>query len=129
MSTVLVFGTFDLLHEGHERFLAEAGRRGDRLVALVARDDFVRLFKGKPARHSEEERRSRLVERGLVDAAQLSDPVPGTYEAVLRLAPDLICLGYDQERLRDSLETWMAAGGREIPIQVLPHFPVPGRGN
>jgi cytidyltransferase-like protein len=124
MTTVLVFGTFDRLHEGHVRFLAAARSWGDRLVALVSRDQFVRSFKNKEPIHSEEERRRRLVERRLVDEAFLSDLQPGSYESVKRIAPDVVCLGYDQELLSRSLATWLAANSLRIPIQVIEHFPV-----
>ncbi|MCK5249408.1 MAG: adenylyltransferase/cytidyltransferase family protein, partial [Spirochaetaceae bacterium] len=38
MKTVLVFGTFDVIHPGHQWFLRNAARHGDRLVAVVSRD-------------------------------------------------------------------------------------------
>ena len=72
MSAVVVFGTFDRLHEGHLRFLG--------------------------------------------------DPVPGTFEILRRLAPDLICLGYDQDQLHESLEAWLTRSSLDIPIVRLPGF-------
>jgi len=120
----VVFGTFDRLHEGHVRFLGEARRRGDRLVALVSRDEFVRAFKSKQPVNPEQHRRRRLTELGLVDEALLSDPVPGTFEILRRLAPDLVCLGYDQDQLQESLEDWLKASSLDIPILRLPRFPV-----
>jgi FAD synthetase len=126
MTTVLVFGTFDRLHEGHLRFLSAARAHGDRLVVLVSRDQFVRGFKKKEPAFPEELRRRRLVERGLADEAYLSDPVPGSYEMVKSIRPDLICLGHDQERLRESLYDWMADGRSTIPIRVIDFFPVEG---
>ena len=125
MITVLVFGTFDRLHKGHVRFLGEARRYGDRLVALVSRDEFVRAFKGKEPRYPQDERCRRLVARGLVDEACLSDPVPGSYESVLRVDPEVICLGYDQDRLRESLAQWLAGGSLDVRVEVLEYFPVP----
>jgi FAD synthetase len=124
VTKVLVFGTFDRLHEGHVRFLSEARSFGDRIVALVARDEFVRAAKSKEPLHSERERCRRLLERGLVEEALLSDQEPGTYRAVRAAAPDVICLGYDQARLKESLERWMAAESLAIPLRVLPRFPV-----
>jgi cytidyltransferase-like protein len=128
MTTVLVFGTFDRLHEGHLRFLSAARSQGDRLVALVSRDEFVRGFKNKKPLYPQELRRRRLVERSLVDEAYLSDALPGSYGMVRRIAPELICLGFDQRRLNDSLSTWLAAEHLGIPIRVIEYFPVEGNG-
>jgi len=42
---VLVFGTFDGLHDGHRFFLTEARKLGDRLIASVATDEIVERIK------------------------------------------------------------------------------------
>ncbi len=125
MRTVLVFGTFDRLHEGHLRFLERARSFGERLVVSLARDSFVRGFKGKKPLHTEQERRRRLSETGLVEEVLLSDEEPGSYRVILEVEPDLICLGYDQSILRRSLEDWMQSAGRHIPVRLMEYFPVP----
>lgn len=40
MKTVLVYGTFDLLHPGHIYLLEEAKKLGDRLIVGVSTDEF-----------------------------------------------------------------------------------------
>ena len=40
MKTVLVYGTFDLLHPGHIYLLEEAKKLGDRLIVGVSADEF-----------------------------------------------------------------------------------------
>jgi len=45
---VLAFGTFDILHPGHEFYLKEAKKHGDILDVVVARDSTVEKIKGKP---------------------------------------------------------------------------------
>ena len=47
MKTVMAFGTFDLMHPGHEYFLRQAKKRGDYLIAVIARDSTVKKLKGK----------------------------------------------------------------------------------
>lgn len=42
MTTVITYGTFDLLHRGHIRLLARARALGDRLVVGVSTDEFNR---------------------------------------------------------------------------------------
>ena len=47
MTKVMVFGTFDYLHEGHKDFFRQAKQYGDELVVVVARDETVKQIKGK----------------------------------------------------------------------------------
>lgn len=48
MKTVITYGTFDLLHEGHLRLLSRANGFGDKLYVGLSTDDFNRE-KGKEA--------------------------------------------------------------------------------
>ncbi|TSC60033.1 MAG: glycerol-3-phosphate cytidylyltransferase [Candidatus Peregrinibacteria bacterium Greene0416_62] len=92
---VLVFGTFDRLHQGHEFVLHEGLKRGE-LHVVVARDSTVKRIKGRSAEQSEQER---------VDAIQKKFPkanvVLGDNENYLKpvrtIDPDLVLLGYDQK--------------------------------
>jgi FAD synthetase len=117
MKTVLVFGTFDLLHAGHRYLLERARRHGDRLVVSLARDDFVRIWKARQPRHPEGERARRLRESGLADEVRLSDPEPRSFALLAEVRPDLICLGHDQKELRRALRDWMKRTGTRIPLK------------
>jgi len=119
MRTVLVFGTFDVVHPGHVSFLNQARRRGDRLIASIARDDFVAGFKGRKPVHTEEERLKRILKTGLVDEAHLSDPIPGTYSLIRRCEPDVVCLGHDQDVLKRDLQTWLAEHEVSLEVETL----------
>jgi FAD synthetase len=123
LKTVLVFGTFDSLHTGHLYFLSQARRRGKRLVVSVARDQFVSSVKGKTPEHGERSRIGRLRESGLADEVYLSDPVPGSYGILRKVRPDLICLGYDQEALEESLRSWLERRRWLIPLVRLERKP------
>jgi FAD synthetase len=116
MTTVLVFGTFDVIHPGHVSFLRQARKRGDRLVVSIARDAFVESFKGKKPQHNQEQRIRHLKETGLVDDAYLSDEVQGTYSLVDKVKPQVICLGHDQDLLHNDLKKHLAAHHREIEL-------------
>ena len=114
MKTVLVFGTFDVIHPGHLFFLNNARTYGNRLVASVARDAFVGRIKGRRPFHREAERLAHLLKTGLVDEAILSDENTGTYAVLDRYKPGVICLGHDQQDLRRDLENWMERNGIKI---------------
>jgi cytidyltransferase-like protein len=93
---VMTGGVFDLIHVGHMATLEEARRLGDMLVVVVARDTSVQRAKGRKPVNGE---LSRLrVVRGLrsVDAAVLGNR-GDMYRVALKLRPDVIALGYDQE--------------------------------
>ncbi len=121
MKTVLVFGTFDIIHPGHQWFLRNASRLGDRLVAVVSRDSFVREWKGKAAIKDEETRIEALKSSGLVQQAILSDREIRTYGVISVVKPDIICLGHDQKALLEDLEAWIRRTGVKSPeIHVLP---------
>ena len=126
MRTVLVFGTFDVVHPGHLYFLQQARKRGDRLVASIARDSFVARFKKRLPVHAEAERLQAVLDTGLVDEAILSDQEPGTYSAIERLRPEVVCLGHDQGALQANLLDWLNARGVQVDVVTIGAFE-PGR--
>ncbi len=97
MKTVLAFGTYDKLHPGHQFFLAEAKKYGDRLVVVVARDKNVELVKGKLPRDPEQLRLANVQAVAVVDSARLGYEDYSKKEQIIsEIQPDVICLGYDQ---------------------------------
>ncbi len=104
MKTAMIFGTFDILHYGHLQLFRQARHYGDRVVAVVARDHNVKRAKGKRAFHAERERVAFLRHLDLIDTVVLGD-MHDVYKVVKRVAPDVICLGYDQKIFVDALQT------------------------
>ncbi len=111
MTTVLSFGTFDTLHEGHKHFLQEAKEHGDILVVVVARDSTVKKVKGQLPVHNEEERLHAIQELEFVDHAMLGNEGEDKYTVVVEVNPDVIFLGYDQFAFTDQLEQELAQRG------------------
>lgn len=95
---IMVFGTFDMIHEGHEHLFAQARSLAarPRLIVSVARDGVVTRVKGRAPRHPEEERVRALRVHSLVDEAVLGDG-EGYLPHIQAARPDVIALGYDQE--------------------------------
>lgn len=104
MRTVLAFGTFDGIHEGHRAFFKEAGSHGDRLVVVIARDDVAEGLKGRKPERSLEDRMTILRKSGLVDEVISGDEKEGTWSALYRYRPEVVALGYDQTVLHNALE-------------------------
>ena len=59
MKKVMVFGSFDILHQGHLYFLNEARRFGEELIVVIARDETILKVKGHKPKYNEKERTSR----------------------------------------------------------------------
>ncbi len=95
--TVLVFGTFDILHPGHLAFLNFAKHHGATLVVVVARDATVRHYKKRPPYMSQEDRLSLVASLAVVDRALLGDNV-GQWRVIRKVRPDIICIGHDQSK-------------------------------
>ena len=112
---VLVFGTFDRLHPGHEFLIREAMKHGE-LHVVVARDATVEIIKGNAPEQSEEQRiaaiRSVFPEADVVlgDAADYLAPVRTIH-------PDLILLGYDQK-----LPPGVSVEDLSCPVERLPAY-------
>lgn len=118
MKKVMVFGTFDGLHEGHLDFFRQAREFGDYLIAVVARDKNVEMLKKHLPKKSENERLRDLQNYELADQVLLGkedDP----YKLIEELKPDVICLGYDQRYFADNLEMELRKKGLKIKIHRL----------
>ena len=122
MKTVLVFGTFDVIHPGHKFFLEQAAEFGEKLIAVIARDSFVSKTKLKTPVHSQNERIEHIKDSGLVDDACLSDEVTGTFNVVAEIDPDIVCFGHDQIKLVDSFQKWLKEQNKKIEIEMIKPF-------
>lgn len=107
---ILIFGVFDGVHEGHLSFICEAKSQGDQLVVVVARDSIVEKIKGKIPKYNEVERIKNLLEIPEVDLVLLGDVETGTYNVLKEVSPDIIFMGYDQDKLFDDLNTKIKKG-------------------
>lgn len=95
MKKVLVFGAFDGLHPGHISFFKQAKKYGDFLIVSVGLDQNVETIKGKKPLFSQKERLGLVSGLKIVDAAVLGAKAD-YYQAIKKLGPSVICLGYDQ---------------------------------
>ena len=121
---IIVFGVFDLLHDGHREFLHQAGEHG-KIIAIVARDEVVQLFKQKKPAQNENMRLANIAALPEISHAELGDLELGVYSAIKNHQPSAICLGYDQHALADDLAARMQSGGLpQIPlIHLIAHEP------
>jgi FAD synthetase len=125
MKTIVIFGVFDGLHAGHMAFINEANTYGDRIIAIVARDSVVEKLKNKKPQKSELVRLQEVADLIEIDEAYLGDEEEGKYEVLKQVNPDIICLGYDQTALGDSIKMALERG--ELPaIELISAKPFEG---
>ena len=119
MTKILVFGTFDGLHEGHLDFFKQAKKYGDYLVVVVGRDSTVLKVKKRLPKFNENERLKSVLTnqppprgatgvpvgpaRELVSEAKLGNEGNNPYKIIKEINPDIICLGYDQTHFTEKL--------------------------
>jgi FAD synthetase len=97
MTRIMVFGTFDMIHEGHEDLFRQARELADEpyLIVSIATDANVERIKGKKPRHGQADRREAVAAHPLVDEVVIGDEA-GYIDHILAQKPDIIALGYDQ---------------------------------
>jgi cytidyltransferase-like protein len=98
MKKVLCFGTFDILHKGHEEFLKDARAQGDFLIVNVVSDRLVYENKGRYPRNNQKTRAINLRKLGLADRIiAVSDNEGKNLKLISQINPNIIVIGYDQE--------------------------------
>ncbi len=122
MTRVMIFGSFDGLHPGHEYLLTKAKEYGEELWVSLAQDDVIQRLKGRQPQYTFSQRREALLHSGFVDEVVPGDPVEGEYHCVLAQKPDVIAFGYDQDALRGNFLAWKAKTGYSVKVLVLSAF-------
>lgn len=124
MTRIMVFGTFDMIHAGHEDFFRQARALADNpfLIVSVARAAAAARHRGAAPQRSERVRLSVIRAHALVDKAVLGDK-RGYLSHIVREAPDIIALGYDQRgEYVEGLRKDLRAAGLTIRIVRLNAF-------
>ncbi len=110
MTKVMVFGAFDVLHEGHHHFLKDAKALGDYLIVALASDASIRFLKEHEPKQSFDERAAALSLSEYVDEVVAGDELDddgndafGTWQIIDKLRPDIIACGYDQQAIKELL--------------------------
>lgn len=115
MSTVLLFGTFDILHPGHRDLFRQARQHGDRVEVILARDATVEQVKGRPPHFDEIQRKLQLEREPSIDIVHLGS-LTDKYAAIREIKPDVILLGYDQDAFVDKLPPKLQEWGMDTEI-------------
>ncbi len=121
MTRVLVFGSFDVLHEGHRYFFRRARELGDELFVVVARDSTIRAVKKQDPKYNENERLKQVQEVSYVDRAVLGNE-GDKLDIIELIKPNIIVLGYDQDSFTEGLAGKLVDRGLKVKIVGLPAY-------
>ena len=101
----MVFGTFDILHQGHLFLFKKAKELSDELYVIVAKDVNVEKFKKNLPKNNEQQRLENIKNIEEVNQVTLGDE-NDIYKIIEEIKPDIIALGYDQDEqnLKNELE-------------------------
>lgn len=94
MKKVVVWGTFDILHEGHIAFLKNAKRYGTQLYIVVIPDEVVYENKKRMPTNNEQKRLENLKVLNFIDGVFI-DSLSTGLDSVINLKPDIFVFGYD----------------------------------
>ena len=122
---VLASGAFDLLHYGHVYYLTNAKKAGGenaKLVVIVAKDKTVEKLKGNRPIIPEEQRRALVESLKVVDEAILGYENMDLLGVIEKVKPDVIALGYDEERIEKELKRLIVEKGLSIKIVRIGRF-------
>lgn len=121
MRKVMVAGTFDIFHLGHEYFLREARKLGYELIVVIARDENVFRIKGRRAKNSEDKRLNKVLESKIADKIILGNK-GNIFDIIEEIKPNVICLGYDQPI--DEIKLKQEIDKRKLKMEIfrLPSF-------
>ncbi len=119
----MVFGTFDILHKGHEDYFKQAKEYGDFLIVIVAKDENVKYLKSQSSHYNEKKRLHNVQEISIVDKARLGN-ISDRLKVIEEEKPDIICLGYDQEVNEAELSSKLNKRGLNIIIKRMNGFKI-----
>lgn len=121
---VICWGVFDVLHQGHLDFLADAKSKGDILYVMIISDEMTRKLKGRLPKYTQKQRIVNIKKTGLVDHA-----LPGlnslkkNFELVFSLNPNVLVGGYDQNRIKEEkLKKYLKLKGLKTEFYISKEF-------
>ncbi len=103
MKKVMIFGTFDGLHDGHRALFAQAVEHGDWVIVVVARDETVKKVKGKTPKYDECDRIAQLLQIDVLDDIIMGSLNKDKCDVIRTSKPDVVMIGYDQQYFIDEL--------------------------
>jgi len=121
-----VFGTYDIIHPAHIKFLVEARQTANcydcELILVLARDSSIERIKGHKPIFNEQQRLRLVSGLRVIDYVRLGNEGEDYFNIILDIQPDFIILGYDQLPNDKPLLKFIRDHDLKVKIFRLPHF-------
>jgi len=121
MKKIMCFGTFDVLHKGHEYYLKEAKKLGDYLVVVVALDETVKEIKGRLPHYDQETRLKHVQQLKIANKVRLGF-TGDKLKVIENEEPNTICFGYDQKAFTDNAKENLQKRNLKVEVVRLKSF-------
>ena len=102
--TAILFGTFDIVHQGHLNLFKQARKKCNYLITVIARDKTVKTVKKKSPVNLEKSRLNKLKKYKVADKVVLGS-LDNKFAVIKKYKPDVVLLGYDQTAFTENLKT------------------------
>jgi FAD synthetase len=106
----MLFGSFDILHNGHFFLFKEAQKYGN-LIIIVAQDNIIKKTKGKKPHKEISERVDDLEKYFIQNKKEMNTPIlligdneNEKWSAIKKHKPNIVIVGYDQKDLKKALK-------------------------
>lgn len=116
--SIVVAGTFDILHPGHVFLISEAAKIGE-VTVIVARDANVLRAKGHPVVIPEAQRLFMVRALKDVSKAILGNTGADFLAIIQQLNPDILLLGPDQKVSLEDIQKELKRRGLKTKVQRL----------
>jgi len=117
---VLAFGSFDIIHPGHLFYLKKARALGTELEVIVARNENIVHWKGHNPVQDEKIRLEVVRELKPVDKAILGLKSGDRLNSILKVNPEIVALGHDQEITRKEVMDFLKENDLKAKVVRLP---------
>ena len=95
MTTVITFGTFDLLHIGHVKILEKCKKLGDKLIVGISTDKFSYKKKQRYPIYSQQERAKIIKSLKFVDEIFFEESLEEKRNYIMKYKANILVMGMD----------------------------------
>lgn len=122
---MLVFGTFDPLHDGHRDLFRQAKAWGDHLLVVVTSDAVVQAAKNRQPFQLARVRQQAVAQEPLVDEVRRGEEQVNSHRLLGQLDFDILALGYDQSPDEATVRQWLARHDKadRLVVRLKPYRP------
>jgi FAD synthetase len=122
MKKILLFGSFDGIHQGHENLVSQAEDLGDEVTIALASSQFIEKTKKSKPVFNEKQRKEFLENHFPNIKISTCDEEINSWNILKKINPDIILVGYDQDDMEESLKKFITKNSLNIEVKKAESF-------